>query len=160
VGQTTGDLNMACSCDMKSKLKVKKLNPDAILPKYAKEGDAGLDLCSICEMIIKPRERWIVPTGLAIELLPGYEAQIRPRSGLAAKKGITVLNSPGTVDAGYRGELSVIIFNAGDEVFFINKGDRIAQMVINKFETVEIEEVKELSDTSRGAGGFGSSGLR
>ena len=139
-------------------LKVKKLHKDAVIPSYAKNGDAGMDLYSVEAIGILSGERVLVKTGISIELPKGYEAQIRPRSGLALKKGITVLNTPGTIDEGYRGEIGVILINHSDEIVFIQKGDRIAQMVINKIESVKIEEVKELSDTDRGTGGFGSTG--
>lgn len=116
---------------------------------------------SIAESIIlKPLERAIVKTGLFIELPIGYEAQIRPRSGLAAKKGVTVLNSPGTIDADYRGEIGVILVNLSNEDFTVEQGERIAQMVISKHQRAEWEEVDELSSTSRGAGGFGSTGMK
>lgn len=139
-------------------LKVKKLHEDAVLPSYANRGDAGMDLYSIEDGGITPGERCLIRTGIAIELPKGVEAQIRPRSGLALKKGITVLNTPGTIDEGYRGEVGVILINHSDEIVFIKKGDRIAQMVINKVESVKIEEVKGLSGTDRGKGGFGSTG--
>jgi len=142
----------------KKKLKINKLHEDAVLPFYAKFGDAGMDLHSIEEIELMPGRRALVRTGLAMELPKNYEAQIRPRSGLSIKKGLTVLNSPGTVDSGFRGEVCVILANLGEETYLVNKGERIAQMVINKFESVEIEEVEHLSDTERGSGGFGSTG--
>ncbi|MCQ2272368.1 MAG: dUTP diphosphatase [Bacteroidales bacterium] len=131
-------------------------------PAYATAQSAGMDLrADLSEsLIIQPLERKIVPTGLYIELPVGYEAQIRPRSGLAAKQGITVLNSPGTIDADYRGEIKVILVNLSNVPFEIQNGERIAQMVIAKHETVQWIEVDELSDTERGAGGFGSSGVK
>ena len=125
------------------------------LPKYATPGSAGLDLRSTKTVVLKPHGRALVPTGLYIALPEGYEAQIRPRSGLALKKGITVLNTPGTVDADYRGEVGVILFNTTDEDFIVNTGDRIAQMVINKVEQLNWVEVEELDETERGDGGFG-----
>lgn len=130
------------------------------LPKYETAGSAGLDLkANINEpIVLGPLQRTLVPTGLFIELSVGYEAQIRPRSGLALKKGITVLNSPGTIDADYRGEIGVILINMSDTDFTINPGERIAQMVITHHETAEWEEVTELSNTDRGVGGFGHSG--
>jgi dUTP pyrophosphatase len=140
------------------KIKVKKLKPEAILPQYAHPGDAGMDLFSTEKYLLKPGERCLVSTGLAFEIPFGYELQIRPRSGLALKKGISLVNTPGTLDAGYRGELGIILINHGQEDFIILPGDKIAQAVLNKFETAEIEEVSELSDTARGAGGFGSTG--
>ena len=130
------------------------------LPAYETLDSAGMDLrASLEESIsLKPLERTIVKTGLFLELPRGTEAQIRPRSGLAAKKGITVLNAPGTIDADYRGEIGVILVNLSHEVFEINDGDRIAQMVIARHERAEWQEVNELSETQRGVGGFGSTG--
>lgn len=130
------------------------------LPAYETLDSAGMDLrASLQEPIsLKPLERTIVKTGLFLELPRGTEAQIRPRSGLAAKKGVTVLNAPGTIDADYRGEIGVILVNLSQEVFEINDGDRIAQMVIARHERAEWQEVNELSETQRGAGGFGSTG--
>ena len=131
------------------------------LPKYQTELSAGMDLyANIDEPItLKPLERTLVKTGLFISLPKGYEAQIRPRSGLAFKNGITVLNTPGTIDADYRGEIGVILVNLSSQDFTINDGDRIAQMVIAKHETAIWEEVENLDDTNRGEGGFGSSGV-
>ena len=140
-------------------LKIKRINNDAIIPRYAHEGDAGMDLFSCDDDTIKPSERKLIKTGLCFEIPEGFELQIRPRSGLALKKGISVLNTPGTVDAGYRGELGVILINLGDEDFRVSKGDRIAQAVLNKVETAKIRVVEDLSETSRGDGGFGSSGF-
>ncbi|MDE0535548.1 dUTP diphosphatase [Tenacibaculum sp. L6] len=130
-------------------------------PTYETEGSAGMDLrANINEAIIlKPLERAIIKTGLFIALPVGYEAQVRPRSGLAAKKGITVLNSPGTVDADYRGEIGVILVNLSNEDFVVNDGERIAQLVIAKHERVNWQEVEVLNETERGAGGFGSTGV-
>lgn len=132
------------------------------LPSYATLLSAGMDLrANISEdIILKPLQRVLVPTGLFIALPQGYEAQIRPRSGLALKSGITLLNSPGTVDADYRGEIGVILANLSDKDFTIKDGDRIAQMVIAKHELVEWCEVKELDNTERGEGGFGHSGVK
>ena len=131
-------------------------------PAYATAQSAGMDLRANLEspISLKPMERAMIPTGLFIELPVGYEAQVRPRSGLAAKHGITVLNTPGTIDADYRGEIKVILINLSTEPFEIQHGERIAQMVIAKHETVQWEEVDVLSDTDRGAGGFGSSGVK
>jgi dUTP pyrophosphatase len=131
-------------------------------PAYATAQSAGMDLRANLEapIILNPMERAMIPTGLFIELPVGYEAQVRPRSGLAAKHGITVLNTPGTIDADYRGEIKVILINLSTEPFEIQHGERIAQMVIAKHETVQWEEVEVLSDTERGAGGFGSSGVK
>ncbi|WP_435414092.1 dUTP diphosphatase [Polaribacter aestuariivivens] len=130
-------------------------------PNYETEGAAGMDLrANISEAItLKPLERAIVKTGLFIALPVGFEAQVRPRSGLAAKKGITVLNSPGTVDADYRGEIGVILVNLSNEDFVINDGERIAQLIIAKHERVNWQEVSVLSETERGSGGFGSTGV-
>lgn len=130
------------------------------LPKYETKDSAGIDLKAVCQepVILKPMERCIVKTGLFMALPEGYEAQVRPRSGLAAKHGITVLNSPGTIDADYRGEVGVILINLSEEEFQITNGMRIAQMVIAKFEQAHFVEVEELSETERGAGGFGSTG--
>jgi dUTP pyrophosphatase len=132
------------------------------LPNYETIASAGMDLrANISEPItLKSLERTIVQTGLFIELPIGFEAQVRPRSGLAAKKGITVLNSPGTVDADYRGEIGVILVNLSTEDFIIENGERIAQLIIAKHERAEWLEVHELSETSRGAGGFGSTGVK
>lgn len=130
-------------------------------PNYETEGAAGMDLKANIEesITLKPLERAIVKTGLFIALPIGFEAQVRPRSGLAAKKGITVLNSPGTVDADYRGEIGVILVNLSNEDFVINDGERIAQLIIAKHERVNWQEVKILSETERGSGGFGSTGV-
>ncbi|MFN0728459.1 dUTP diphosphatase [Polaribacter gochangensis] len=130
-------------------------------PTYETEGSAGMDLRANIEeaITLKPLERTIVKTGLFIALPIGFEAQVRPRSGLAAKKGITVLNSPGTVDADYRGEIGVILVNLSNEDFVINDGERIAQLVIAKHERVNWQEVDVLNETERGAGGFGSTGM-
>ena len=130
------------------------------VPAYATDGSAGMDLRAnlVSEVIIHSGERMLIPTGLSIELPVGYEAQIRPRSGLALKHGVTVLNSPGTVDADFRGEIGVVLINHGKESFTISNGDRIAQMVIAKHERIEFEQVKSLNETDRGSGGFGSTG--
>jgi dUTP pyrophosphatase len=141
------------------KLRIQRLHPDAELPVYAHgpEEDAGLDLKSLADVQLLPNVPALVPTGLAIALPPGFEAQIRPRSGLALKHAITLPNSPATIDPGYRGEIRVILLNLGREPYQVHKGDRIAQMVIARYEAVEWAEV-ELDETARGAGGFGSSG--
>ena len=133
-----------------------------LLPHYETNASAGMDLrANISEAILlKPLERIIVKTGLFIELPIGFEAQVRPRSGLAAKRGITVLNAPGTIDADYRGEIGVILANISNEDFIIEDGERIAQLVIAKHERAEWVEVNELSETLRGAGGFGSTGVK
>jgi dUTP pyrophosphatase len=132
------------------------------LPSYATEYSAGLDLRANIDSPIelKPFERHLIPTGLFIELHKGYEAQIRPRSGLAFKNGITVLNSPGTIDADYRGELKVLLINLSNSPFMINDGERIAQMVIAKHEQINWEEVTSMNETDRGSGGFGHTGSK
>ena len=132
------------------------------LPHYETIASAGMDLRAHLEndIVLPPMERVIIPTGLFMELPVGYEAQVRPRSGLAAKHGLTVLNSPGTVDADYRGEIGVILVNLSNTAFTIKNGERIAQMVIAKHDRAEWEEVQSLSDTSRGTGGFGSTGRK
>ena len=144
------------------KIEVKKLKANAVLPQYQTKYSAGMDLhaCIDKPIVIKPGERLLVPTGIAIAAPEGYEAQIRPRSGLAIKNGISMVNNPGTIDADYRGEIGIILINHGQEDFVINNGDRIAQMVIGKYEKIEWQEVKELDETIRGAGGFGSTGKR
>ncbi|HPX98436.1 MAG TPA: dUTP diphosphatase [Bacteroidaceae bacterium] len=131
------------------------------LPEYATPSSAGMDLRANLEepIVLKPFERRLVPTGLFISLPVGYEAQVRPRSGLAIKKGVTVLNSPGTIDADYRGEIGVIMINLSQDDFTVKDGERIAQMVITSHERVQWESVETLDDTQRGAGGFGHSGI-
>ena len=144
-------------------MKVKIVNKSGFqLPFYATELSAGMDLKASIETPVEldTLERAMIPTGIYIELPAGYEAQIRPRSGLAAKHGISVCNSPGTIDADYRGEIKVILVNLSKEKFTINPGERIAQMVIAKYEKIEWEEVVQLSETDRGAGGFGSTGTK
>ena len=144
-------------------MEIKIVNKSAYpLPEYATALSAGLDLkANITEPVtLKPLERVLVPTGLFIALPEGTEAQVRPRSGLAAKYGITVLNSPGTIDADYRGEIKVILVNLSSEPFVINPGERIAQMVVARFERAQWVEVQELDSTERGEGGFGSTGRR
>jgi len=132
------------------------------LPEYQSPGAAGLDLMAALDdgqiLEINPGMRALVPTGIAMAIPHGAEAQVRPRSGLAAKHGVTVLNSPGTIDSDYRGEIKVILINHGDEPFEIKRGERIAQLVVNKIEQVELIEVKELGESTRGSGGFGSTG--
>ncbi|MHC1722595.1 MAG: dUTP diphosphatase [Aminipila sp.] len=144
---------------MNLNLKIKKLNPNAIIPNHSHEGDAGLDLYSINKCEIDPGEIKLINTGISIELPQNTEAQIRPRSGLALKNGITVLNSPGTIDEGYRGEIGIIIINHGKESFKVEIGMKIAQMVIKPIIKVIIEEVEEISYTERGQCGFGSTGI-
>ena len=130
------------------------------LPKYSTEFSAGMDICANLsdDLIIKPLQRVLVSTGLFIELPVGYEAQIRPRSGLAIKSGITVLNTPGTIDCDYRGEVKVILINLSDQDFAVHNGDRICQMVIAKYEQAELQQVEILSDSVRADGGFGHTG--
>jgi dUTP pyrophosphatase len=144
-------------------MKIQIINKSAHpLPDYETIASAGMDLrANLTEPItLKPLERAVVKTGLFIELPIGYEAQVRPRSGLAAKKGITVLNSPGTIDADYRGEIGVILVNLSNETFVVENGERIAQLIIAKHERAIWQEVQELSETSRGEGGFGSTGVK
>ena len=137
-------------------------NPDLPLPAYATPGAAGLDLCAAVSaddpLILPPGERALIPTGLAMALPPGYEAQVRPRSGLALKHGITVLNSPGTVDADYRGEVSVVLINHGADPFVIRRGERIAQFIVAPVNRAQLNLVVALGETTRGAGGYGSTG--
>lgn len=144
-------------------LKIKKLENlgELPLPKYETSGSAGMDLLAAIDKPInlKPNEIKLVKTGIAIALEKGFEAQVRPRSGLALKNGITVLNSPGTIDSDYRGEICVILINHSPDDFTITRGMRIAQMVIAKYEQAEIEEVESLDETARGSGGFGSTGI-
>jgi dUTP pyrophosphatase len=141
------------------RIKISKLRPEAHLPEYAHgpEEDAGMDLRATSGAILEPGIPQAIPTGLAIEVPSGYEAQLRPRSGLALKHAITLPNAPATIDAGYRGEIKVILLNLGRQSYEIHAGDRIAQMVIAKYEAVEWTE-EELGSSTRGAGGFGSSG--
>ncbi len=141
------------------KIKILKLDASATIPQYSHPGDAGLDLFSIAEQTILPGEAQLIPTGIAVALPAGTEAQIRPRSGLALKHSITVLNSPGTIDAGYRGEIGVILINHGKKPFQVLPGMKIAQMVIASVITADIATVDNLSQTSRGEGGFGSTGI-
>lgn len=131
------------------------------LPDYATPAAAGMDLraCLDTPVVLHPGERRLIPTGLSLELPEGYEAQVRPRSGLALRHGVTVLNAPGTVDADYRGEVGVLLIHLGDEPFTIQDGERIAQMVVARHEKVEWESADELTDTERGAGGYGHSGM-
>ncbi len=141
------------------RIRIKRLSPDASIPHYAHgpEEDAGMDLRAIAPAVLEPNVPQAISTGIAIEVPPGYEAQVRPRSGLALKHAITLPNSPATIDPGYRGEVRVILLNLGKENYTIHPGDRIAQLVIARYESVEWEE-GDLTDTVRGAGGFGSSG--
>jgi dUTP pyrophosphatase len=139
-------------------LRLRKLHPDAILPQYQHPGDAGVDLHALEALAIAPHSTALIKTGLAAEIPPGTELQIRPRSGLALKHSITVLNSPGTIDANYRGEIGVILINHSNETFHITPTMRIAQMVMAPVLQATITEVTELSQTTRGSGGFGSTG--
>lgn len=144
-------------------MKVKVINKSgARLPEYATEFSAGMDVRAAINdpIVLKPLARAMVPTGLFLEIPAGYEVQVRPRSGLAAKKGVTVLNAPGTIDSDYRGEVCVILVNLSSEDFLIEKGERIAQLVLARHEHIEWEETGELSDSGRGAGGFGSTGVK
>lgn len=141
------------------KVLCKSSNP---LPQYATSLSAGMDVRADNDepIVLEPLQRALVPTGLYLEIPAGYEVQVRPRSGLAAKKGVTVLNSPGTIDADYRGEVKVILVNLSSEAFTVLKGERIAQLVLSRHETIEWEEVEELSESSRATGGFGSTGVK
>ena len=146
-------------------IKFKRLSEnynDIPLPSYSTEGSSGMDLRAAVEdkIIIKPFETALVPTNLAVEIPEGYEGQVRPRSGLAAKNFVTVLNTPGTIDSDYRGEIKVILTNFGKEDFVVNRGDRIAQLVISKVERAEIVEVQDLNSTKRNQGGFGHTGIK
>lgn len=145
-------------------LKIKRISEEfrsLPLPSYATQGSAGMDLCAALKepYVIKKGSIALIPTNLSVEIPHGYELQVRPRSGLAAKHGIGVLNSPGTIDSDYRGEIKIILFNFGSEDFTINNGDRIAQMVLAKVYTASIVESDSLSDSKRGNGGFGHTGL-
>ena len=143
-------------------LKIKRLEHNEVLPEYKTEGAAGMDLCAAIKepVELKPLERTLIPTGLKIELEHGYEAQIRPRSGLSIKHGITLINCVGTIDEDYRGEVCIPIVNLSNEPYTIKPDERIAQMVIARYEQAKIEVVTELSKTERGAGGFGSTGRK
>ena len=140
-------------------LRFRKVHPDAVLPSYAHPSDAGMDVRSVEDLTIAPGKRALVHTGLVMLLPPKYEAQVRPRSGLALKSGVTVLNTPGTIDSGSRGEVGVILANFGDADFPVKKGDKIAQIVIAPVTQPEIVETTEVDETDRGAGGFGSTGV-
>ncbi len=142
------------------KVLIKKLDPLVKLPEYKTSGASGLDLMAFIKepIEIKPKTSYLIPTGLSVAFSENYEIQIRPRSGLAAKKNITVLNTPGTIDSDYRGEIKVIIYNHGDEKFLVNNGDRIAQMILAPVVKMELEEVNNLPESIRGKDGFGSTG--
>ena len=143
-----------------TKIQIKKLSNSVSTPKYQTLDSSGMDIAAYIKnnIIINPGEKALVSTGFSIAIPRGYEVQIRPRSGLAAKKNITVLNSPGTIDADYRGEIKVILINLGKEKFIVENGERIAQMVVCPVVQASLDEVKELTDTARGSGGFGSTG--
>src|SRR4051794_33857174 len=140
-------------------IRIQRIHADAVLPRYAHgpDEDAGMDLIAVEEVTLEPQVPRLVPTGLTIELPPGYEAQVRPRSGLALKPAISMPNTPGTIDPGYRGEIRVILINLGREPYTVHPGDRIAQMIVARYEAVEWVE-GNLAGSQRGAGGFGSSG--
>lgn len=140
-------------------LRFKKIHTDATLPSYAHASDAGMDVRSVEDVTVPAMGRVLVHTGLVMLLPPMYEAQVRPRSGLALKHGITVLNTPGTIDSGYRGEVCVILANFGDSDFQVKKGDKVAQIVVAPVVQAEIEAASEIDETDRGAGGFGSTGV-
>jgi len=144
----------------KAQIQVKKLHPDSRIPKYMTELAAGMDICAYLDVAvtIEPEQRCLIPTGLAFAIPAGYEVQVRPRSGLAIKHGIALVNSPGTIDADYRGEISIILINHGSESFTIHSGDRIAQIVVAPVCQAELILVENLSETIRGAGGFGHTG--
>lgn len=140
-------------------LRFKRIHPDAALPSYAHASDAGMDVRSVEDVTVPAKGRVLVHTGLVMLLPPMFEAQVRPRSGLALKYGITVLNTPGTIDAGYRGEVGVILANFGDSDFEVRKGDKIAQIVVAPVLQAQIEEADGIDETDRGSGGFGSTGV-
>ena len=144
------------------KVQIKKLDPSVKLPAYKTDGASGMDLMAFIKepITVKPKTSELIPTGLSIAFSKNYEIQIRPRSGLAAKNNISVLNTPGTIDSDYRGELKVIIYNHGDKNFIIHNEDRIAQMVLTPVLKIELQETKTLTETIRGEGGFGSTGKR
>ena len=140
-------------------ISIRRLDPGLPLPSYAHPGDAGADLCSAVDLTLEPGERALVPTGIAMALPDGYVALVHPRSGLAARHGISIVNAPGTIDAGYRGEVKVCLVNTDrDQPFSVRRGDRIAQLVIQRFETALFVEAGDLPESVRGAGGYGSTG--
>lgn len=142
-------------------VKVFKVKPNAILPVYMTKGSAGCDVCACLEkpMLVEKGQRVMVPTGLVMEIPVGYEVQVRPRSGLAFKKGLTVVNAPGTIDSDFRGEVMILLINLGESPVEIQHGERVAQFVLNQVEQIAWSEVAKTSDTERGAGGFGSTGV-
>lgn len=139
-------------------LRVRRLRPDAVLPRYAHPGDAGLDLATAVEVTLAPGARAAVPTGVAVAVPDGWVGLVHPRSGLARRHGVTVLNTPGTIDAGYRGELVVLLVNLGEEAVALAAGERVAQLLLQRVGRAEVLEVDSLDDTARGEGGFGSTG--
>ena len=145
-----------------TKIQIKKISNEVLTPKYETLGSSGMDVAAYIkqDIIINPGDKVVIPTGFSLSIPRGYEVQIRPRSGLAAKKGLTVLNTPGTIDSDYRGEIKVILINLGKDEFIVKNGERIAQMVFCPIKQVIMEEVKELPETERGIGGFGSTGTR
>ena len=145
-----------------TKIQIKKLSNEVLTPKYETPGSSGMDIAAYTEqdITINPGDKSIIPTGFSLSIPQGYEVQIRPRSGLGAKKSITVLNTPGTIDSDYRGEIKVILINLSKDKFIVKKGERIAQMIVCPVVQVQLEEVQELSATNRGAGGFGSTGAK
>jgi len=145
--------------DYTCQIKIKKLHSEAEIPAYAHYGDSGADLFSTDELTLNPMQRQAIGTGLSAEIPPGYELQIRPKSGLALKSGLTVLNTPGTIDFGYRGEIKVILINLSSEPYRIKKGQKVAQMVVAPVAYAQFQEGANLTDSSRGEGGFGSTGL-
>ena len=145
-----------------TKIQIKKLSNEVLTPKYETSGSSGMDIAAYIkqDITIEPGEKALIPTGFSLSIPLGHEVQIRPRSGLAAKKGITILNTPGTIDSDYRGEIKVILINLSKDGFSVKNGERIAQMVVCPIKQVVVEEVKELSETNRGIGGFGSTGTK
>ena len=143
-----------------AKVLIKKLNPLVKLPVYKSDGASGMDIMAFLEkpIILEPNSSYLIPTGISVAFSSDYEIQIRPRSGLAAKNKISVLNTPGTIDSDYRGELKIILFNHGDKDFLINNGDRVAQMILTPVIKMKLEETDELPESIRGEGGFGSTG--
>lgn len=144
------------------RVKIKKLHPQAVIPTYMTEHAAGLDLCTVIDapVMLAPGERTLLPTGLAMEIPPGFEGQVRPRSGLALKKGVALVNSPGTIDADYRGEIGIIIINHGVEPVEILPGDRVAQLIIAPVTQAILVEADDLNDSVRSSGGFGHTGVK
>ena len=142
------------------KVRINRTDKELPMPHYKYDGDAGMDIYSKVDEIIFPGQYKMIPTGIKVEVPYGFEMQVRPRSGLAAKHGVSIVNSPGTVDHQYRGEVGVVLINHGKEDFHVKRGDRIAQMVFKKIEIVRLEETEDLTESSRGEGGFGSTGRR